>query len=276
MKIKSLFLILICIPILMIGCMAGDPVPDDLYTKNVYPGGDSVYSVGSDGLTYADGWFDNGHFSQVEVAGDSYVGGDLSVVGTLTVGGVSFAPGEYDYLHFRASGKYHGSSVVQSAWGGITLLTNYIYVVPYYCPQAVTVTRMAIQARTVAAGAECIIGIYEDNGNCSPEGSPLVYGSAKIDCSAGVGIKEVTGLSINLSGSTLYWLAIITNNASWQTNYNSATSMPSLIGWDTTTLDAVENIGYRTSRAYGALPDPHPALVTFGLTAGTPKICIYW
>jgi len=55
----ALSLLLIGI-LLLVGCgMPGDPIVDDLYTKNVYPGTTNTYNVGSDDYTYNEGWFYN-------------------------------------------------------------------------------------------------------------------------------------------------------------------------------------------------------------------------
>lgn len=34
--------------------MAGDPVPDDIYSKNIYPGSNALYAIGSAGLQFAE------------------------------------------------------------------------------------------------------------------------------------------------------------------------------------------------------------------------------
>lgn len=53
--------------VMLTGCGApGDPL-DDFYTRNVYPGTASTYSVGSVDLSYSDGYFDN-----VYIAGTAY------------------------------------------------------------------------------------------------------------------------------------------------------------------------------------------------------------
>jgi len=55
-RLSLLLVIALIIP--LSGCgMAGDPILDDLYTQNVYPGTAGVYSIGSEELPYQEGWF---------------------------------------------------------------------------------------------------------------------------------------------------------------------------------------------------------------------------
>jgi len=47
---KGLLLALLSTLVLLMGCSAGDPLPEDLYARNIYPGFDNVSSLGSDSL----------------------------------------------------------------------------------------------------------------------------------------------------------------------------------------------------------------------------------
>lgn len=80
----ALFLIII----MMLSCgLPGDPVLDDFYTRNVYPGTASDYSVGSEEYPYNEGWFDTFNLDELSAAGDVDIGGDLIVEGEITTGG---------------------------------------------------------------------------------------------------------------------------------------------------------------------------------------------
>jgi len=47
---------------LLVGCgMPGDPMVDDMYTKNVYPGHTDTYTIGSEEYTYHHGYFGHLH-----------------------------------------------------------------------------------------------------------------------------------------------------------------------------------------------------------------------
>ena len=81
---KRLVILSLIVILLLAGCgLPGDPILDDLYTKNVYPGAADVYSVGSEDLPYNEGWFNDGHFA------DIYASDDALISDTLGVGGHS-------------------------------------------------------------------------------------------------------------------------------------------------------------------------------------------
>lgn len=78
----------------LVGCgMAGDPILDDLYTRNVYPGTAGTYSVGSEGLPYSSGHFNtamitdavnasSGNFDELNASKGDY--GDVTMNSILS------------------------------------------------------------------------------------------------------------------------------------------------------------------------------------------------
>jgi len=75
-------LLLVMLVALLVGCgMPGDPILDDIYTQDVYPGTASTYSIGSEDLPYSEGWFDD-----LAVDGDILMTGDLLVEGGILTG----------------------------------------------------------------------------------------------------------------------------------------------------------------------------------------------
>jgi len=57
---KRILALILPIIVLLVGCgTPGDPILDNMYTQNVYPGTASTYSVGSEDYPYSEGWFDN-------------------------------------------------------------------------------------------------------------------------------------------------------------------------------------------------------------------------
>lgn len=63
MKRKILLLLLGLLVVLSLaGCAEGDPLPEDLYTKNIYPGTTGTYDLGSAALKWDDIWCVTGHF----------------------------------------------------------------------------------------------------------------------------------------------------------------------------------------------------------------------
>ena len=75
---KKLILTLgLIVLLIIVGCgTAGDPILDDLYTQNVYPGTDSTYSVGSEDYYYQHGYFGHLHLNEFDpfrLTGDALV-----------------------------------------------------------------------------------------------------------------------------------------------------------------------------------------------------------
>ncbi len=54
-----LIILLIALLVYPMGCLPEDPLPEDLFTKNVFPGTASTYDLGSEDLPYDEGNFDN-------------------------------------------------------------------------------------------------------------------------------------------------------------------------------------------------------------------------
>jgi len=75
-------LLLIIIMMSLTGCgLPGDPVLDDFYTRNVYPGTANTYTIGSEEYPYSEGWFED-----LLVAGDGAIVGILAVEGDVVTG----------------------------------------------------------------------------------------------------------------------------------------------------------------------------------------------
>ncbi len=66
-QIALVVLSLAFVALLVVGCMPGDPMLDDLYTKSLYPGTTNTYSVGSLVRQYLNGYFQNVYVNGVAV-----------------------------------------------------------------------------------------------------------------------------------------------------------------------------------------------------------------
>lgn len=136
--VRTVLLLAMLVALLM-GCgLPGDPILDDFYTQNVYPGTASDYSVGSEDLPYSEGWFD-----ELYVPGDVAIGGILAVEGALFTGGnvypgrelvltneppvtlegdgriwIEFRP-DTDFETVRANGK--PTWIIRGVFGGFSL-----------------------------------------------------------------------------------------------------------------------------------------------------------
>jgi len=85
---RKLLLILVLVGLLTLaGCAEGDPLPEDIYTKNAYPGTTGTYDLGSADLKYDDIWCVTGHFD----AHTLYIGDtpltEEALIALLTGGG---------------------------------------------------------------------------------------------------------------------------------------------------------------------------------------------
>ena len=89
---KNRYTILLIIPLIAllvypVSCIASDPLPDTLYTRDLLPGDDSTHNIppgttvdgGSEDIPYGAGYFD-----------DIFIAEDLTVAGDLTLGGDLF------------------------------------------------------------------------------------------------------------------------------------------------------------------------------------------
>lgn len=95
-KIISL-LCLLSVLLISFGCgYAGEPMSDDMYTKNVYPGYTDKYSIGSDRYSYDESHINTGYFDDIEVANDATIGNELTVAGTADIASVTEYWSEYD------------------------------------------------------------------------------------------------------------------------------------------------------------------------------------
>ena len=89
----ALLCILLAVILVTAGCGApGDPIVDDLYTQNVYPGTASTYSIGSEDYPYLEGWFDAVNTDNLTAGGSLHAGNAINYTsfdgnGVLTMAG---------------------------------------------------------------------------------------------------------------------------------------------------------------------------------------------
>ena len=93
----------------LVACgLPGDPIPEDLYTQNVFPGTTNTYSIGSEEYTYEHGYLEHLHLygeDPFRLTGDAKVW-------------VEFRP-DIDYRLVRAQGT--PDWVERGAFGGFSL-----------------------------------------------------------------------------------------------------------------------------------------------------------
>lgn len=161
-------------------------------------------------------------------------------------------PGLYPLLNeFRIGDYVYSPAVADYTSNTGTVLANSILTAYYPVPRKLKVDEIAIFiTQAGAAGGKGRLGIYNSDGHAYPGALRLDAGEIPID---GVGCQKITIDEVLAPGT--YFLALTVNAANMRTYYitrylspiRSATSCGSSYG------------GYDTFRAYGPLPDPHPA-----------------
>lgn len=106
---KGIWVGLILVGVLLLGgCFPGDPLPEDLYTKDVLPGTNTTYDIGSEKYIYEHGYLGHLHL---------YDSDPFRLVGDAKVW-IEFRP-DIDYRLVRAQGT--PTWVERGAFGGFSL-----------------------------------------------------------------------------------------------------------------------------------------------------------
>lgn len=120
-----------------------------------------------------------------------------------------------------------------------------------------TISALAIYVVTGIAGALCRVGIYADN-NGKPDGGALLFDSGALDCATSATARE-SAVSLTLSKSSRYWLAVLANNTQTLRGIPSASLMMLPRSSDLSSTTAI-NLR-RATLTYGALPSTAPSTV---------------
>lgn len=163
----------------------------------------------------------------------------------------------------RSAGLWYGQPGGSVAATAVALTADRIALVPFLVITTETFDRIGITV-TVGAVGKARLGIYQ-NVNGLP--GALVLDAGEVDTA----VAEDKEIVINQTLSPgLYWLAI-TSNATPTVRLNSD-------GFDFVGIGSTLTTGgharrYNHSAAYGALPDPFPALNSTSSDTG-PAICL--
>lgn len=200
--------------------------------------------------------------------GDSHdhLGGDgaqiahtsLSSIGTSTHAQIDThiaIPNPIDLSAFRRTGSTRErwytrplTHTAQTTSGAVT--SGRLYAIPFFVPRTITLDRIAINVTTLVASGKARVGIYTDSNG---EPGSLVAGTdvAELDTSA-TGVKAST-VSVTLTAGSLYWLAVLFNNATNVVRGAAVAGMIDVLGSDNTLPTAAVTHLY-VAQAYGALP----------------------
>ena len=168
----------------------------------------------------------------------------------------------YDTLNlfkYRKLNSYHTAPSNSIALAAGTLASGIFYTIPFYTAVEMTLSLIAIYS-TNATSRNIRLGIYADNGDCTP--GALILDTGDIAC-ARIGL---IGKAINqvLAKDTLYWLAFAQSTMTTVHTLTAANSALPINGINPTSPTTFRT--YPTQfGAYGALPDP------FSLTAYTSE-----
>lgn len=95
--------------------------------------------------------------------------------------------------------------------GGTTFVANRVFVAPFMPPFDINVDRIVVSWAGTCAG-NVIAGIYNDNG-LTPVGGSLKLSSVSVAKSGTNRRQEITVADTTLLANTLYWLAVMSNEA---------------------------------------------------------------
>lgn len=190
-----------------------------------------------------------------EVASEAGVGGGLSDDAKAML--------NHGLLAYVA-GNYYDGSFDANAPAGNGLNADTIYFSPFYAIEAFTADRIGVNVTAGAgAGESGRLGIYESDADGKPGALLLDAGTFS---AATTGGKEIT-ISQALSADTLYWLAIVTNNA-FDVALKPFGGRPVL---GLTSLAAtVYQCAFTDAHTFGALPNP--AVPVIGGSLNAPSI----
>lgn len=131
MKKRSVVLLALLVVLLLGGCIAGDPLPENLYTKDLFPGKTNTYHAGSLTLQY-----DGGYFRELYLNGVMLVPGIMAEIDPVFSGspasGITGAniitwnghPATTTGTHGVGTGSIVGTTLVQSLTNKQLLMNN--------------------------------------------------------------------------------------------------------------------------------------------------------
>ena len=135
-----------------------------------------------------------------------------------------------------------------------------MYAIPFFVPKTITLDRIGINVTTLVSAGKARVGIYNDSNG---EPGTLVSSTdvGELDTS-GTGVKSST-INVTLTGGSLYWLAVLFNNATNVIRAAPLADTISVLGLDSGLGTASYTYVY-VAQTYGALPSPFgtPTLAT--------------
>lgn len=158
---------------------------------------------------------------------------------------------------YSAANCYDFEDFNAIAGAPLVLAPDILYAVPIYIPRRMTIDRLGVNINPGEAGKSIRIGIYRGDGVLGVAGTRLLD-SGEISIAAS-GVK-LASINITLQQGE-HWCALITNCSAVTCNVITTAIMASRLGTSITDLNVVY-AGVSGAQAYGALPNPCPALTT--------------
>lgn len=174
------------------------------------------------------------------------------------------------------AGKWYAPMLgVQS---GTAMAADTVKVIPFFVPQRITVSDLAIRITTVSAGGHVRVGIYASDATTKkPTGNAL--SSAVIATDSALLISATLGANVSLNPG-LYYLASQSDNSTVVCNAPSSSSPPSLAAYlgDTSlgNLSTGSSINYSSLSASGTYASGLPDLTSATLSVNTTQAAYVW
>lgn len=172
------------------------------------------------------------------------------------------------------AGLYYGPLTTLSGWvGPLTeqlAIANYLYAVPFLCPQTAIFDQVGIEVTTPVAGGTIRLGLYSVNSAGMPDA--LAYDWGTVDASVAGWRSIPIGGAFGLEGIIprgLYWLAGARNATIGTRAITSRAGMTATLGYVGTDGTTPRSALYRTLAAgFTALPTTFgPVTTVFSIPA---------
>jgi len=183
------------------------------------------------------------------------------------IGGIS-----YDYFQFRGTdgdNAWYTANVTggsPAAIGNITLSPNNLYAIPFIVPAGGTLDKIKIYISTAGAG-DARFGIYKATSTTDLYPGDLITDCGTLSVAVVNTFPSITGLSISIGSSDLYWFVLVANVAFALLKLQTIVQS-NCLGFHANAAYPIPGYNYPSSLiiksfVYAAMPATFPAAGTF-------------